>query len=112
MKWIHLVIIPLFLLGCDSNGNGEKESLEIICDEPIGFSNEADNTTYGYLVSIDESVDVDVVATKYLEKYEDLEVFYTFSHSFHGNSSEATNLKIRCEPEVISITWNNAIGIN
>lgn len=68
----------------------------------------------GYIVSFDESIDVNVISVAFLEKYEDLEVYSTFSSSnaFHGNSSESTLRGVQCEKNVNSIQYNIPEGLN
>ncbi len=81
------------------------------CEDPVAFTNTKNGSEYGYLVDIRDGYDIDETATRYLEKYEDLEVYSVNSYVFHANSSDSTLLQLRCEPEVEYISWNLAMGL-
>ena len=104
-EYIGVLILVWATHGC---GGGSNE----ICSNPVEFSNQKDSSTFGYLVGIEESIDPGTEAARLMEKYRDLEVFAVFSvfNGFHANSGVATLERIRCEPTVVSLTYNNAVG--
>lgn len=106
MKILFGVIIVLGLVGCGSHSESNASS---ICADPIEIVGEEQRElANGYLVTFDESVDVNVKSVEFLEKYADLEVYSTFSLSnvFHGNSGDQTLSEIQCEPTVESIQYD------
>ena len=69
---------------------------------------------HGYIVSFEDELDVNIVAVELLEKYEDLEIYSTFSfaNAFHGSSSEETLKKIQCISGVKDINYDQTNGVN
>lgn len=98
------IVFLAFLYGCDHGDNS-------LCENPIEFSNEADATTHGYLIGFEVSVSAESEAARLQEKYIDLEIYAIFpsSNGVHANSSDETLEHIRCESNIVSLTYNNAI---
>lgn len=108
---MKLLVLPLFavaLVGCGDN----PASAATICDNPVEFSNQPDATTFGFIVSVHDNIEVNTEAARLMETYTDLEVYSVFSvcNCFHGNSGATTLENLKCESSVKALHYNNAVS--
>ena len=105
MQKLIVFIIIIGLLGCDeesAQGNG-------VCSNPVEISGSLvsgnNNASILFILSFEDTVDVALKATSFVEKYNDLEVNSIFSsiNGFSGNSSQDTLNNLQCEESVKSI---------
>ena len=105
MRQVCILLLLVSLFGCEtSDSNASDDNL---CENPVVIPNNSEGAN-GYIVSFDETIDVNIAAVEFLEKYEDLEVYTTFpsSNSFHGNSGVDTLAYIQCEIGVEGIMYD------
>lgn len=106
----HTVVFALLVVitGCNIDDAGVPSVN--LCKNPVEISNHEDATTFGFLVGVNQNMDVNVIATSLMDKYEDLEVFTVYStcNCFHANSSSSTLSKLACESDIVSLQYNNA----
>lgn len=111
IKRLLLTICVALLGGC--NHNDDNEAI-YNCESPVLFSNEPNEVAPGYLVSINSEIDVNLEATRFIEKYKELEVHATFvsCNCFHASSTEETVRELQCESSVIGMEYNNVYSLS
>jgi hypothetical protein len=103
-------VIALFIVLAGCGGGDSSLDTRALCEHPVELSNE-NKGAMGFLVGIDKEQDVSTVATAFLEKYDNLEVFWVDSvcNCFNADSSETILARLACEPSVVSLQYNNAV---
>jgi len=108
MKLFILVSMLLLLYGCGDDSS-HKDEEDKVCEAPIDVSGE--NSDLGYIIFVNDDVEVNAYATELIEEYGDKINVYTTGSSFFAAelSSDVLNI-IRCDSSIKSISYEGVLS--
>jgi len=106
VKYTILILFSCLFLGCNNDSSQDLVSVENECDNPIEIL--GTNQELGYLVGVESDYEASLIATEYIEEFDNEINIYTTVHPYFAAEMSPNVLAVmQCDTRIDSIQYES-----